>query len=240
MRDHRKPVRAAVLLAVSLLALGSLSKAQADFTLEASPPLSSLNVPAALADRLQTTGSRLVRTAGGGNVPVCDIWWVKAAVAKKPGAKASGVLYGEIQTGALVGLLRFLTSDAEDSRDQKLKPGFYTMRYAQLPPDSSEAGSSQYLDFLLLSAMGADSEVTKTLSFEEASRLSSRATGTGHPALMSLVPVNPAYKRLPAVVADDVGNCAVQVNLREESETGSRDVELAILLLTPPKEQGGS
>ena len=63
---------------------------------------------------------------------------------------------------------------------------------------------------------------------------------TGHPALTSLVPVNPAYKRLPAVVADEVGNCAVQVSLRAGPGAASYDLEIALLVLTPPKEEGGS
>ncbi len=231
---------AALLVGISLLAFGSPASAQADYVLQPSPSLASLNVPAALADHLNSEGSRLVRTVGGANDAICDVWWVKSVPAKKPATSASGVLYGDLQTGALVGLLHFMNSDAEDSRDQKLKPGFYTMRYVQFPPDNSEIGSSQYSDFLLLSPMTADWQVTKVLSFDEVVRLSRIATGTGHPALMSLVPVNPAYKRLPAVVADDVGNCAVQASLREESEAGPRDLKLALLLLTPPKEEGGS
>jgi hypothetical protein len=223
-----------------LPALGSLAKAQAQFTLQPSPSLASFNIAPTLNDRLQPLGSRLMRSAGSKDEPICDVWWVKSVTAKGPAARASGVLYGELQTGALVGLLHFIAADAEDFRDQKLKPGFYIMRYAQVPPASDEAGSSEYQDFLLLSPMGVDSLVTQALPWDQMIRVSSAATGTGHPALMSLVPVNPAYKRLPAVVADDVGNCALQVSLREESEAGPRDVELALLLLTPPKEEGGS
>jgi len=233
-------LRAVLLLAIGLPALSALARAQAEFNLQPSPSLSSFNIAAALSDRLQAQGSRLMRFVGGHYDPVCDVWWVKSVPAKTPATRPSGVLYGELQTGALVGLLHFISADAEDFRDQKLKPGFYIMRYAQVPPDNDQAGSSQYQDFLLLSPMGADSQVTETLPFNQMARLSALATGTGHPALMSLVPANPAYKRLPAVVADDVGNCALQASVREEPEGGARDVELALLLLTPPKEEGGS
>ena len=233
-------LRAVLLLAVSLPALSPLARAQAEFTLQPSPALASFNIAAALSDRLQAQGSRLMRSASGHYDPICDVWWVKSVPAKTPATRASGVLHEELQTGTLVGLLHFISKDAEDFRDQKLKPGFYIMRYAQVPPGNEEAGSSQYQDFVLLSPIGADSQVTETLPFDQMVRLSAAATSTGHPALMSLVPANPAYKRLPAVVADDLGNCALQVSLHEDSAAGARDVELALLLLTPPKEEGGS
>lgn len=100
-------------------AANGAARAQTDYTLRESPALSSINLPSGLANRLEE-GSRLVRTAGGANDPICDVWWVKPVLTKKPAATGAGVLYGQIQPGSLVGLVRFLTTDAEDSRDQKL------------------------------------------------------------------------------------------------------------------------
>jgi hypothetical protein len=238
LRDLQAKVRAMVLLAGVLLTLGLPAGAQADFTLEPAPALSSTNIPASVADRLQAEGSRLVRTAGGGNDPICDVWWVKSVPTRKPATpSASDVLYSGLQTGTPMGVLRFLSSDAEDFHDQKLKPGFYTMRYTLVQAGTSEADGAEYRDFLLLSPMEGDSQIAKTLAFDKAVQLSLKASGTGHPALMSLVAPNPAYKLLPAVVSDDRGNCAVQVKLRDE--TGAAFV-LSILVVTPLKEQGGS
>jgi hypothetical protein len=238
-RQTLQPNFAAILLlGAGLLALTSSARAQADYTLQPSPALSSFTIPAALADRLNGQGSRLLHTANGAHDPICDVWWSRSVSITKPAVTAPGVLYGALQPGAFLGLLHFISPDAEDSRDQKLKPGFYTMRYAQFPPDSSETDTSGYQDYLLLSPMAADSQVAKALTLDEAIRLSTIASRTAHPALMSLVPVNPAYKRLPAVVADDVGNCAIQVSLTEDS--GARQLELALLVLTPLKEDGSS
>ena len=227
----------ALLLTVVMLGLSSLAAGQSAFTLEPSPALSSLNLPAAVANQLDPQGSRVLRTAGTAKNAVCDVWWVKSVLVKKPAATQSRVLYGDLQTGAVVGLLRFVMLQPEDSLDQKLKPGFYTMRYVQVPAGSDEADKAEYRDFLLLTPMAADVDVTKPLSFDEASRMSAKAAGTEHPVLMSLVPANPAYKTLPAVVADDLGNCALQAKLQDA--TGSQYV-LSLLLLTPPKEEGGS
>ncbi|HEY6290690.1 MAG TPA: hypothetical protein VI455_03890 [Terriglobia bacterium] len=226
-------------LATAVLALSAASQAQ-DFTIEPSPALSSLNVPSTLADLLDQGGSRLVRNTNRGKSPIADVWLVKTVPAAKAVDSSPDVLFNNIQVGTLVGLLQFLSPDAEDARDQKLKPGLYTMRYAQIPQDGNHMGVSQYRDFLLLSPLSADTQVDKVLSFDDLVTLSRKAAGTGHPAVMSLVSPNPAYKKLPAVVADDQGNCSIQVNLHEKSAAGAQEAKLALMLVTAPKEEGGS
>ena len=127
--------------AAALLLLGALASAQ-DFTIQASPALSSLGVPAALADQLDAQGSRLVRNTNAGSTPIADVWWVKSAPAVKPTGSAGDLLVNNLQVGTLVGLLQFLSKDAEDARDQKLKIGLYTMRYAQIPQDGQHQDGS--------------------------------------------------------------------------------------------------
>jgi hypothetical protein len=227
------------LAAAALLALSALAEAQ-DYTIQASPSLSSLNVPAALADQLDPRGSRLVRNSNAGSTPIADVWWVKSAPAIKASGSAGDVLVNNLQVGTLVGLLQFLSKDAEDARDQKLKVGLYTMRYGQIPQDGNHMGASQYRDFLLLSPLAAETQLDKVLAFDDLVNLSRRSTGTGHPAVMSLVTPNPAYKKLPAVVSDDQGNCSIQASLHEKGPSGDQNTPLALLLVTPPKENGGS
>jgi hypothetical protein len=227
------------LVAGALLTLGALAAAQ-DYTLQASPALSSLNVPAPLADQLDPQGSRLVHNTNAGSAPIADVWWVKSAPSVKPTSSGGDILVNNLQVGTLVGLLQFLSKDAEDARDQKLKMGLYTMRYAQIPQDGNHMGVSMYRDFLLLSPLAADTQLDKVLPFDDLVNLSRRATGTGHPAVMSLVTPNPAYKKLPAVVADDQGNCSIQASLHEKGPSGEQNAPLTLLLVTPPKENGGS
>lgn len=226
-----------------LLASGTMAWAQSDYVIQSSPSLAAVNLPTGLADRLEPQGSRLVYapSTNGAKNPICDVWWVKSVpLAGKLAGSSPDVLYRGLQTGTLMGLLQFLSPNAEDSHDQKLKRGFYTMRYAQMPQDSSHAGVSQYRDFVLLSPLSADTQLDQVLGLNDLVKLSSKASGTAHPAVMNLVPANPAYKQLPAVVADDLGNCSLQVKLRETSATGEQEVAMAILLVTPPKEEGGS
>ncbi|HUI44317.1 MAG TPA: hypothetical protein VL523_20320 [Terriglobia bacterium] len=232
--------RLAVLVIAATLGPGTLARGQSDYILEPSPSLASAGVPRPLAELLTPEGSRLVRTAGGAHAPICDVWWVKSVPTVKPAGSSPDILENNIQAGTLMGLLQFLSPDAEDFRDQKLKPGLYTMRYAQIPQDGNHMGVSQYRDFLLLSPVGADAQVGMALSFDDLLNLSRRASGTSHPAVMSLAAANPAYKKLPAVVADDQGNCSIQALLHETSAAGVQEMAVALVLITPAKEGGGS
>jgi len=227
------------LLVAAVLAFGAVVRAQ-DFTVQPSPALSSLNVSSSLTDLLEPEGSRLVRNTNRGATPIADVWLVKTVPAVQPADSSPDILFNNIQVGTLVGLLQFLSPEAEDAKDQKLKPGLYTMRYAQIPQDGNHMGVSQYRDFLLLSKLSDDTQLDKALSVDDLVALSRKASGTGHPAVMSLVSPNPAYKKLPAVVADDQGNCSIQVDLHEKSAAGAKETALALMLVTAPKEEGGS
>jgi hypothetical protein len=222
---------------VTLVAFAALASAQAEFTLDQSPALSTLQIPSALADRLDPQGSRIIHHKDN----VCDVWWLKSLPAVPSTNSEPDLLYGSLRPGSLVGLLQFISPSAEDFRDQKLKPGLYTMRYAQIPQDGNHMGVSEYRDFVLLSPLGTDTQLDKALSFDELVNLSRKAAGSGHPAVISLTPPNPAYKKLPALVQDDQGNCSLQVDLHESPTSGAPlDVKLAILLVTAPKASGGS
>lgn len=233
----RQTLRKACLVIAASMAFAALAPAQAEFTLQPSPALSTLQIPAALADRLDPQGSRIIHRQD----TICDIWWLKSLPAVPSTGSEPDILYGTLQPGTLVGLLQFITPQAEDARDQKLKPGLYTMRYAQIPEDGNHMGVSQYRDFVLLSPLSADTQLDKVLAFDDLVNLSRKAAGTGHPAVISLGPANPAYKKLPALLQDDQGNCSLQVDLQENPPAGApQDVKLAILLVTAPKESGGS
>jgi hypothetical protein len=233
----RQKWAAVILLIAAFWVCATRARAQAEFTLEQSPALSTLQIPSALADRLDPQGSRIVRHKD----TICDVWWLKSLPAVPSTNSEPDLLYGSLRPGGLVGLLQFISPSAEDFRDQKLKPGLYTMRYAQIPQDGNHMGVSEYRDFVLLSPLSADTQLDKTLSFDDLVNLSRKAAGTGHPAVISLAPPNPAYKKLPALLQDDQGNCSLQVDLHENPTSGTpQDVKLAILLVTAPKESGGS
>src|SRR5579863_3844828 len=168
-----------------------------DYRIAPSPASSDL--PKALADLLQPQGDRLLDSK---NQPISEVWFVKTLPATTNGSAPPQVLYKNFTVGELVGALH-LFNVWDDYRDQKIKPGYYTLRYALMPQDGNHMGVSPYPDFLLLSPVAADTHYGETLKIDDLLKLSRMVAGTGHPSVASLVPVNPAYKNLPAVVADD-------------------------------------
>ena len=70
------------------------------------------------------------------------------------------------------------------------------------------------------------------------SRLASRSK---HPAVMSLVPADPARKEAVAVRTDDTGGCVLQIRVQTQPDKGAKNQQaLAIVIVTPSKENGAS
>jgi len=221
---------------ISLLLVSITCIAQGSYTLE--PIQIPAGLPPALAGILETQGNRLRDPQGES---VCEVWWRKVIPAQPAPTKQPGVIYGSLTPGALLGVLFFPTEN-EDSRDQKLKPGFYTMRYAQLSDNEPQKSGNSNLDVAVLSPAEADTRYDQILKFDDLISLSRRASRTKQAAAMSLLPVNDMYKASPAVVADDRGFCALQVRIRTQiaSENSPSELRVAILLVTPPSELGVS
>ena len=116
------------------------------------------------------------------------------------------------------------------------------MRYARLPQSEDTEEVSHYRDFVIVTPVGADHQIDRSLSMDELLKLSRLASHTKLPAIFSLMPINPAYKTYPLVLTDGVGNCIMQVSLPASVASGGAadHVKLAVVLLTPPKEDGGS
>jgi len=194
-------------------------------------------LPRALADKLDPEGLRLVTESNGLKMEICELFWAKAVTGQEhqPGPKAH---YGDFATGALVGVIRYLPGASEDFRednhDQKLKPGYYVMRYASLLEEENE-------DVVLLSPANAEGEAGQTLALDELKHRSRLASGTRQPAILNLAPAELGKEESPLLRMDDQGTCIVQVKLQVKPGTGpAREVGFAMLVVTPGKEEGGS
>ena len=228
---QRVATLAATLMAA--LSLGAPGRAQGKFALQPAPALSSAGAPAALAALLDAQGSRLVRTDAG-NAPVCDVWWVKSVPAVAPTDTSPDILFNNLAVGTLVGVVESDSPDFADARGQKLKPGLYTLRYAQIPQDGNHMGVSDYRDFLLLSPVSADTAWDKALSFDDLVNASRKAAGTGHPAVLSMAPGS-GGAQAPALAADDQGNTVLHAVWHEKGGSGAADTPVGVTLISTPK-----
>jgi hypothetical protein len=133
-----------------------------------------------LKKALEPSGSRVSLVDGA----YCDIW-LRAGV---PSGKteAQGAVYTSLGESTLIGVIVFARATT-DFRGQPLKPGAYTLRYGLHPTDGNHLGISPVRDFLVLIPVAGDQNPDARFKFEELMKMSSKASGTNHPAVISMV-----------------------------------------------------
>ena len=196
----------------ALAAILLLSAAAAAPVVESAGPLTEKAVPAAVRSALELKGARLTLPEG----PWCELWLRKSVPDGKNGA--SEALHGELSLSTAVGVIHFL-APAADFRGQAIRPGFYTLRYAEIPTDGSHMGVSEYPDFLLAVPAAEDPDLDAAFKFDDLMALSRKATGTRHPGVFALTRSSGAS--FPTVTTNDSGYVILQVQakLRSGGET---------------------
>lgn len=165
----------------SLLSLALLSSvALAQYKYEpAGPPPEEL--APAIREALQKTGHRVV--AANGNV-VAELWFRTQAPTGAPTTEQN-VSLTSIPHGALLGVIRY-PGRGSDRRGQSLKPGVYTLRLSYYPVDGAHQGISPQRDFLKVIPAAEDKDLNATPSYDEVVAMSNKASGTSHPATLSI------------------------------------------------------
>jgi hypothetical protein len=208
------------------------------FSIEPVAPHSSNEFPQKIVDDLDPQGSLLFTYSNGLKVRICEFFWVKAAAAQDNAPRSDKRSYNSLKPGALVGVIHFLAEASDDYRedfhDRKLRPGYYTMRYASMPDTDT-------LDFLLLSPLNLDRDPS-ALSVKELLRLSRRASHAKQPAVLSLVPVDLRSNDFPDVKTNGQGTWTLQVKLHLTSGKDNlmQELALAVIVITPKKLEEGS
>jgi len=198
--------QSSILLLAFLLWSGTLAWGQGSYKADTLAAPNASDVPKALLDMLDPQGARLLNDKGA---TVGEVWLVKGA-ALSQGGSSDAVCPG-LGVGELVGLLHY-PNPGGDFRGQNIKAGFYTLRYAHIPQDGNHMGANPYPDFLVLSPVGSDAALDKALEFPDLMKLSKLASGTVHPAVLSLIPVGSGAK-FPSAAQSDQGYWALQMSL---------------------------
>ncbi|MGH9431670.1 MAG: hypothetical protein ACRD3T_09020 [Terriglobia bacterium] len=215
-------------LAVFML-VASFAWAQASYKVAPASLPGSSNVPQSVLGALEAQGESFQNSAG---TAICEVWFRKGIPVTKSASSSADVIYGGMSVGEWVGLIHF-PQKATDYRGQAIKPGYYTLRYAQIPQDGNHMGVSTYRDFLLMSPVAADTQPNQDLSFDALVKLSRQTAGTGHPAILMLDPAHPS-SAFPGAVADDQGNWTLQVKL----DTNAQPAQLPFAVVLVGQYQG--
>lgn len=200
-------------LAVVLLIAAARSSVAQTGKIEPLGPLTDSAVPESIRQVLAPKGYRVMPDETG---PYTEIWFRKEIPAQSKNPSADAV-YDRIPESTLVGIVHF-AHGFNDYRGQSVSAGFYTLRYARMPNDGNHLGVAPSRDFLLLIPTSADPGPQTAPKFQDLVALSRQASGSKHPAPMSLVPAEGVAA--PRVSRNDEGDsvfsCAVRLASGEE------------------------
>jgi hypothetical protein len=135
----------------------------------------------AVASALDSSGTKVSKADG---TAVMEVWFRKAAPA---GPKSSGdsIALPSIPVGTLLGVIK-LESKGEDRRGQSLQPGIYTIRYVLMPSNGDHLGAAPQRDFAAIIPAADDKDPSSTPDLDATVKMSTKASGTAHPAVLSL------------------------------------------------------
>ncbi len=233
---------------VALSVAGALSalpcRAQEPYSIEPATVKASAYLPPSIVEGLNTEGVRLFTYSNGLKMPILEVFWAKTVKAESGTPSSKTLLYSNLTPGSMLGVVHFLAEANEDYRedfhDQKLKPGYYTMRYGVAPENPEERRSSPK-DFVLLSPVSVDRDPGRTIGGDDLTHMSRLASHGKQPAVLSLVPVTAGQKDVN-VRTDDTGTCVLQFRVKLILEKGesAADQAVAMVVVTPIKDNSGS
>jgi hypothetical protein len=189
--------KAGVLLALFAVLAAGQSSAPAG-----APPA---EVPSGVAATLSQDGIKIT----DGSKLIGEFWFV-ASPASREGSAEDGVTIPTLPVGALLGVAR-LPARFADRLGTQLKGGVYTLRYAAYPADGAHQGVEPQRDFLILSPVDADKAGKEGLEFAALMDLSRKATGTSHPAVLSMWRVDADFKA--GLSKAEAGDVVLQVKV---------------------------
>jgi hypothetical protein len=203
----RRILRVFPALATAML-LAASAFAQGSYKVETIPASTAADVPKALLDVLEAQGARVTGDQG----VVCEVWLRKGMELGPPAGGLGDILYGQLGTGNVVGLLHF-PEQAADFRGETIKAGYYVLRYALIPQDGAHMGVYPTRDALHITPVATDTQIDKALDFNEMVKLSRQASGTPHPGFLVMAPVSDGAT-FPSVVKDDMGHWNLQMKVQ--------------------------
>jgi hypothetical protein len=201
------------LLIISVVALGEGGK------VESIGAFTDQSASESVRKILEPKGYRVSLSDGS---VLCEIWLRNAIPAGK--TEAPGSVYKTLSESSLIGVVIFPKATS-DFRGQSIKAGTYTLRYALHPTDGNHLGISPVRDFLVMIPVGVDQNADGQYKFEELTKMSAKASGTNHPAVISLV--SPESKPAPTLVENEHGHLVFMTKMKSQA---AADVPIAFVV----------
>jgi hypothetical protein len=203
-----RQIRLAAFLFLATL-MGSASALAADNKIEGIGPYTDAAASDGLKKALDPKGWRVSTSDGA----YCDVWLRTAIPAGKN--ETSGAVYTSVGDSTLIGVITF-AKPTTDFRGQAVKAGSYTMRYAVHPADGNHLGISPIRDFLVMVPVAMDPNPDAQFKFEDLVKMSTKATGTNHPGVLSLTQPGSAPPA-PKVESDDNNHIIFSASVKNQT-----------------------
>lgn len=177
-----------ILSLLCLLSFFSASAARGEEYKLATSDSGPEGLAAAIAAEVSPQGMSLI----GPQRPFASVWLVKQATVPADFQATAAVRYPFV-SGQLIGVLSVpKRSDFVEFRGNKLEAGTYTLRYGRQPTDGNHVGTSDLADFLVAIPADQDEDPAPISDVAKLAELSAAASGTSHPAILSLQPIETA------------------------------------------------
>ncbi len=210
-------------LAVLISFFAVPGKAADTFAVEKAALAAPDEVAPAVRETLQQEALRVTGPKGA----LCEIWFRKALPVATSPSQELGVGYGKVAEGTLLGVMRILIPSS-DYRQQRVKPGVYTMRYALHPVNGDHMGISPLRDFALLLPVALDTSPAQ-MAREDVFAQSKKAIGGNHPSVWSLASAEGAQATRPSVRhTDDSDLWILDFRVALEGAGGTLDMALVV------------
>jgi hypothetical protein len=102
-------------------------------------------------------------------------------------------MWKTVPPGSVIGAIRW-HEGAYDRRAQPIKSGVYSLRFSMFPLNGDHQGVAPNRDFLVMSPAADDQNAAAIANFKDLVALSKKASGTPHPAVLSMYVVESDFK----------------------------------------------
>jgi len=141
---------------------------------------------------------------------------------------SAGKALDAIKLATLLGVVA-VSRDQRDYRDDELRAGIYTMRFALQPQDGNHLGTSEFNYFAVLTPAKIDNKLDGISDYKALVKASSKETSTDHPVILSLRPASSDQGEVPQLNAPAPEHKSVRVKVPAKAGDEKAEITFEIV-----------
>jgi len=196
----------------------------------------SSQLPPSIVQAINPSGVLFYTYWGDRKMRIFEVFPALGVEAHTKPLPSDSPLYSNLQQGTFVGVIHLLASANDDYRQdsnyQRLRPGYYTMRYG-VAGDLDDDNPGEQEEVVFLTPVANDRSPARIADDDRLVALSRKASQTQKPAVMNIAPVDENRKEPRVLRNDDSGASVLQLRLPNKSAHAAKPslVPVAITLV---------